>query len=128
MSELWSLKRAYLWLMRELVASFVEEVSSVEDFPAIAVIDATLSLIAAGLEDNKSFQVRVAALELLGALIQVEALQPLVLESDRAAQVEIFFVKVKGDSKPEVILEAGKSLKLWKRCILHSNTASSSSL
>ena len=35
MSELWSLKRAYLWLVRELVASLVEEVSSVEDFPAI---------------------------------------------------------------------------------------------
>ena len=87
-------------------------------------------MINKGIEDNKSYQVRVASLECLTTLLQMKSFISMVSSvssvsflnnensqikvKELCTTIDAVFTIVRNDKKPEVITEAGNALKAWK--------------
>lgn len=107
-SDLWSMRRASILVL----CSVIKSLNSQNYENASFFVDITLAMISTGVEDVKSFQVRIVSLECLSILLQVATQRDISIE--RISSIDSIFLNISHDKKPEVIEQASKTLKLWK--------------
>ena len=133
LNDLWSMRRVALSLANKISSIYVKNNGSCDvsgtingddnDASERIIVEIVLMIIRRGVEDNKSFQVRIASLQCLSTILQMKSVVTRmksnftainIEDSHLHASIDGVFTHIRDDKKPEVIAEAGKALKFWK--------------